>query len=412
MKRLLHLACFGLLMASGILRGQVTVRLPAPSSSSPQRSAPGSLSHNCYEAKDLVMQALERLRADSPANVVDDANQLLLRAIDLCSESGEAWYYRSLLETRLGHAAKAANALRQANLFPSDALKLGLNPFVLAVPKPPPANRPIQNRWALIIGVGKFVDLDDLPNAESDATEFAKVLTDPRYGNFPAANVKKLLGGQVTRTEIMQNIEWLAKNAQPDDLVVIYVATHGTSNKDDLRGAKYLVASDTNIKDTLYSTGYPMAELSAEVAGRILAQRVAIFLDTCNSGTAAAADKGHPLQGGDGLTSSALSQLSQGGGRMIFAASGPDQPSRDSETLNHGYFTYFLMEGIKAAPQQPLSQLFRFVQQNVAKQVDKDFGEYHPEIHQTPIMTRSAGDTDFPLGNPEAKSVALLEPMP
>src|ERR1035438_5722181 len=55
---------------------------------------------SCGAGKDLVVQALERLQADSSRSQLVDANELLKRASDLCSESGDAWYYRSLVEAR------------------------------------------------------------------------------------------------------------------------------------------------------------------------------------------------------------------------------------------------------------------------------------------------------------------------
>lgn len=86
---------------------------------------------SCYTAKDLVVQALERLRADSGPNDLGDANQLLKRAIDMCAESGDAWYFRALVEAKLNQPPKAEYAIGQARDFGSEALKQGLNPFIL-----------------------------------------------------------------------------------------------------------------------------------------------------------------------------------------------------------------------------------------------------------------------------------------
>ncbi|HEY5382492.1 MAG TPA: hypothetical protein VIJ65_09560 [Acidobacteriaceae bacterium] len=89
----------------------------------------------CGAGKDLVVQALERVQADSGPGQLEDANQLLKRAIELCSDLGEAWYHRSLVESKLGHAPVAAYAMRQAQMVPSDALTERLAPFVLAAPR-------------------------------------------------------------------------------------------------------------------------------------------------------------------------------------------------------------------------------------------------------------------------------------
>ena len=88
----------------------------------------------CGAGVDLVVQALEKMRADSTSDELQDADQLLKRAAELCGELGDAWYYRSLVERKLGHAQLADFAMRQAQRFPSDASSEQLNPFVLAAP--------------------------------------------------------------------------------------------------------------------------------------------------------------------------------------------------------------------------------------------------------------------------------------
>src|SRR6201986_3328129 len=88
----------------------------------------------CGAGVDLVVQALEKMRADSGSSELADADQLLKRAAELCGELGDAWYYRSLVERKLGHAALADFAMRQAQKFPSDASAEQQNPFVLASP--------------------------------------------------------------------------------------------------------------------------------------------------------------------------------------------------------------------------------------------------------------------------------------
>src|ERR1700679_3189513 len=88
----------------------------------------------CGAGVDLVVQALEKMRADSSSDELQDADQLLKRAAELCGELGDAWYYRSVVERKLGHAALADFAMRQAKQFPSDASADQINPFVLASP--------------------------------------------------------------------------------------------------------------------------------------------------------------------------------------------------------------------------------------------------------------------------------------
>src|ERR1700761_6215151 len=136
---------------------------------------PAKAQARCGAGVDLVVQALERMQANASNDQLEDANQLLKRATELCGELGEGWYYRSLVERKLGHAQLADFALRQSQRFPSDASTEQLNPFVLASPlvnasargvtgsgpgpattAPTPSGH--SQRWALIIGIGNFTD--------------------------------------------------------------------------------------------------------------------------------------------------------------------------------------------------------------------------------------------------------------
>ena len=54
--------------------------------------------------------------------------QLLKHAVSVCGELGDAWYYRSLVEQRLGHDALAKYAMDKARFTGSEALRQGLNP--------------------------------------------------------------------------------------------------------------------------------------------------------------------------------------------------------------------------------------------------------------------------------------------
>ena len=142
---------------------------------------------HCGAGKDFVVQALERVQADSGTAQLEDADQLLKRAIELCSDFGEAWYYRSLVEGKLGHAQLANYAMRQAQLFPSDALSDRIDPFVLsaprsrgleATPSPGEPTRPSgpAQKWALVIGIASFEDkvIPPLSYTASDAKSFCR----------------------------------------------------------------------------------------------------------------------------------------------------------------------------------------------------------------------------------------------
>ena len=168
-------------------------------------------------------------------------------------------------------------------------------------------------------------------------------------------------------------------------------------------GVSYVITHDTEIgakidPDSLYATALPMVDIANTIATRVKASRAAIFLDTCFSGNAAA---GNTKLLAPGIKNSApstkmLDHIKQGSGRMVFAASGTDQESLESDTLQHGFFTYYLVQALRQeGGLTPLSKIFDYTQQHVSQTVATDFKQYN--LQQNPVMSRSEDNTDFAL---------------
>jgi uncharacterized caspase-like protein len=373
----------------------------------------------CGAGRDLVVQALERISPQSDTGAFEDALQLLKHAVSECGELGDAWYYRSLVEQRLGHDALAKYAMEKARFVGSEALNDGLNPLVLSTPNgrglsvesdtaktPAPAATvvtpgPVQQKWALVIGISQFVDrsIPRLNFTTADANAIAEELRDPNIGRFPAANVRVLTDDQATTKNIKEGLNWIARRAKPNDLVVIYVATHGTPRTlDSAGGANYLVTYDTEVyrsgafdEDAMYATAYPMVELADAVATRMHALRTAVILDTCYSGGSI---KGNQSEPGSSMadkppSKEMLARMSEGTGRIVLAASQENEESMESAQLKHGNFTYYLLEALKNGKgYTPMSAIYAAVAQRVTAS----------GAHQHPVMSRSSADADFALG--------------
>lgn len=403
--------------------------------------------NRCGAGKDLIVQALEHAGPQSSPSDFEDALQLLKRASAVCGELGDAWYYRSLVEAHLGHAAVAKFAADQAHLLGSEAQNQGLQPFVLATPAGPlrrgigssgqpggesPSSSgatpaiagPVQQKWALVIGISRFSDhnIPQLNYTASDARSFATLLTDPTIGRFPKDNVHTLLDDQATTVNIKEQLNWIARQAKPNDMVVVYLATHGTPRDTDSVGQlNYLITYDTEIhsvdhpdEDALYATAFPMVDLSSAIATRMKALRTLVVLDTCFSG-GSVKNVSHVM--GKGLPNAspspaALQRLSEGSGRIVFAAASVEQESLESPTFQHGYFTYFLLKHLRESKgMMPLTQVFADVQKEVPAQVTAD--NPRDDLHQDPVMDRSSDEADFALGTPSTTEAAFLEtPFP
>jgi uncharacterized caspase-like protein len=142
-----------------------------------------------------------------------------------------------------------------------------------------------------------------------------------------------------------------------------------------------------------------MVDISNAIATRVKARRAAIFLDTCYSGNAAAKNTKLIAPGVANAAPSAetLNHIKQGAGRMVFAASGTEEESLESDTLKHGFFTYYLVQALRTeGGSAPLSEIFDYTQKHVSETVSTEFRQYH--LQQNPVMGRSEDDTDFALG--------------
>jgi uncharacterized caspase-like protein len=403
----------------------LTVALLATMLGSPPRAACQDV--KCGAGQDLIVQALERITPESGNDAFVDALELLKHAVSVCPELGDAWYYRSLVEKRLGHDSLAKYALDKASFNGSEALKQGLNPLVLATPSSPGSSAgeasapeasaspvspgPVQQKWALVVGIGHFTDgeIPRLNYTTADATAFADALKDPSIGQFPADNVHVLTDEQATTKNIKEQLNWIARHAGANDLVVIYVATHGTPRTaDSAAGANYLLTYDTEAykgddldEDALYATAYPMVDLANAVATRMKALRTAVFLDTCYSG--GAAGPGAPATteklANTAPSEAMLTHMSLGTGRIVIAASQKDEQSLESKQLQHGYFTYYLLQALKNGKGlTPLSQVYASVAQQVSQTVSAQ------GAHQHPVMNRSSADADFSLRSPDTSA--------
>ena len=102
----------------------------------------------CGAGVDLMVQALERVRPDSNQSAIRDSVELLKHATSVCPNLGDAWYYRSVLEGKLGNTRLADYSREKASQVGSDAMQQQVDPFKLAAPPTAaPLGRAIPKRW-------------------------------------------------------------------------------------------------------------------------------------------------------------------------------------------------------------------------------------------------------------------------
>ncbi|HET7876046.1 MAG TPA: caspase family protein [Methylomirabilota bacterium] len=260
---------------------------------------------------------------------------------------------------------------------------------VAAVPAPKaPASG---DRWAVVIGVGRYAssDVPSLRYTVPDAEAFYQILLE-RAG-FKKGNIL-LLTDKTDRKPTLRDMKWalgtfLARSAKKEDLVVIFYAGHGAPEVDP-RGAepdglaKYLVPSDADPND-LYSTALPMDELQI-IFDRIEAERVVVFLDACYSGAAGgrtfASKRTRALRVDDLF----LDRLARSRGRAIVTAARSSVVSIELPELGHGLFTHYLLQGLRGAADLDrdgvvvLQELYTYLEQQVSQKSRASGGNQHP----------------------------------
>jgi hypothetical protein len=357
----------------------------------------------CNVSKDLVVQALERVKTGTK-DEADDGLQLLKHATELCINNGDAWYYRSVFEKERGQPGNVQYAVDKAKKFGSEAMAEGANPFRLATSGPGAgagaavSGKPPGEKWALVVGISKFQDrhLPRLNFASKDAKDFSSLLLDPGVGRFKASNVHALTEGQVTAKELKIELNWLARSAQPDDLVVIFLSSHGTPRNRDTAEVNYIATSDTETEpeDNLFATAFPMVEISDVVRTRIKAQRTVILLDTCHSGAAVGSSQERAAAVKDATASDkALDRIRQGVGRAIVTSSSPEEQSYEGKPFDNGYFTHFLLQALrKNQGNDSIEQVYAAVKTNVSKAAGSI------QRKQTPVLSKSERGEEIIIG--------------
>ncbi|MBV9759760.1 MAG: caspase family protein [Acidobacteriaceae bacterium] len=376
--------------------------------------------YGCGVARDLVVQAIEKLKTSPQTQDVDDGVQLIKQAELDCATSGDVWYYRSLFEDELArryssagksqaaqaHKLLASSALNRAGILGSQAMDSHLTPFQLAAPpEAAPLLTPVQQKWALLVGIGKFKSkVDSLQYTAKDAKDMAAVLENPQIGKFKQDHVRVLTDGEATLANMKAGLNWIARQAGPSDLVLVFIATHGTSRtKDTVGHLNYILASDTlnTDEDTLFGTALPMTDISEIVRSRIQARRTVLLIDTCHSEGA-----GAKLLRAAAPSKDMMDSMKAGVGRALIAASGEKQSSYESDELENGVFTHYFIEGLKRQNgQSPLSAIFAYVSDQVPKQVEEE-----KHAMQTPVMFRSDQGSEIVIGVPAAGSAAWKAP--
>ncbi len=236
-------------------------------------------------------------------------------------------------------------------------------------------NRPIKDKWALVIGISEFAHPEYKLNfAAKDASDFKEFLVGECQ--FQSDHVKFLRDKQATRQNIMSAFgdTWLPRVVMPDDLVVIYISTHGTPSTRDAGSKNYIVAYDT-VFEELFGTGVNMNDLCSQIKERVKTDRVLIVMDTCYSGAAASGARGIGREA-DNFDANVIAQ---GAGRLVISSSSPNERSWESPDYKNGIFTYNLIKALRK--KSDVVSAFEDMKRSVLWEAQSNYG-----VAQTPVL--------------------------
>ncbi|MBI4533242.1 MAG: caspase family protein [Candidatus Melainabacteria bacterium] len=259
---------------------------------------------------------------------------------------------------------------------------------------------PVADKWALIIGISKFKDPGiSLKYPAKDARDLYNFLISE--GNFAPDHVKLLLNEEASRGNILSALgdKWLPRVANPNDLVLIYISSHGSPSSLDVGGVNYLVAYDTD-KESLFSTGIPMQDLVRMIKGRVHSDRIVMVLDACHSGAASPDGKAVFHQGNVNVE-----EIAQGTGQLVISSSAPDQVSWESQDKPNSVFTRYLIDGLRQnGTSTKLGAAYQYMKDKVQEEVLRDRG-----VLQTPVLRSKWEGSELVLAAPPTKPRPALK---
>ena len=239
-----------------------------------------------------------------------------------------------------------------------------------------------RNIWAVVVGINDYPRLPRLKYAVNDAEAFYRLLVEDN--RIPRENVTLLTNEQATLVNLRSTLGTRIKNAaRENDMVIIFFAGHGATERDSASPdgdglEKYLLPVDTDPAD-LYTTAMPMVEVG-RILNRIRSERIVFIADACYSGASGGRTvnvSGMRANIGDGY----LDRVVGGRGKVIITASSANEVSVEKDELQHGVFTYYLIDGLKGKADWDrdgmvtVDEAYRYVYEQVPKATGQ---EQHP----------------------------------
>ncbi|MBN1415585.1 MAG: caspase family protein [Bacteroidales bacterium] len=244
--------------------------------------------------------------------------------------------------------------------------------------------------YVLSIGINKYAnDNLNLNFARPDAEALTDVIKDKGSKLFSRIYTYPILDGQATREKILATLDEISGKIGKEDVFVFFYAGHGSTTGDNFW---FITTESTGLyQEEKMKSAIDVKELQDRFK-MIRALKQVIFVDACHSGSSV-----DLLAMRGAQEEKALAQLSRSSGIHVMASAESRQQSAEIKSLQHGVFTYVLLEAIQGkadgAPQDNKITIYE-IKSYIDDQV--------PEISYRLIRHRQFPSTfsighDFPL---------------
>ena len=196
------------------------------------------------------------------------------------------------------------------------------------------------NSYALIIGIDKYKNVQNLNYAVKDAESIQDILVNTF--DFPEGNVTLLKNEEANKQAILKAFSDLTKKAENNDRVLIYFAGHGETMELTEGGERgYLLPVDGN-KEDLYLSSIGMDELE-DISEMSKAKHTLYLVDACYGGIAAVGSRGLDASS----TPNYIDKITKNRAVQIITAGGRGEQVIEKPKWGHSAFTLNLNRGLK-----------------------------------------------------------------
>jgi hypothetical protein len=253
----------------------------------------------------------------------------------------------------------------------------------------------------MVVGINQYRSSDmNLQFARPDGEALENFFKRSGPALFREVKIHALFDQQASRAAILRALEAVAKDSQPEDVVLLFFSGHGAGV-----GQQYFFIPADFEPSGEEDEGLQQKAISAlslgEAIRKIPALKLVLVLDSCQSGAALnVVAKLVAFRGAETAERKATQMLARSTGVYLIAASTKDQSAIEATGLKHGILTYVLLQGLgdtqapEAAPNSDglvtMFSLLQYVNQQVPELTEK-----YAKAKQYPMSFNTG--MDFPV---------------